>query len=133
MNGLPTKHLTHLERSQVLDIDGVTYSQSLAIGRYLARQAGLTGKSAIDDLHIDAIIDHLDDLVTSFPWEGDEKKIKEYMEKNGQPILSGLEKALGDKKWFAGDYVTWADFFWDNCGDMFEHYQPGFANAYPHL
>ncbi|XP_018410004.1 PREDICTED: hematopoietic prostaglandin D synthase-like isoform X2 [Nanorana parkeri] len=117
----------------VLEIDGVIYSQSLAISRYLAKPAGLRGKTEIDDLNIDITVDHLDDLVTLFPWEGDEKKIKEYMEKNVHPTLSGLEKALGDKKWFAGDYVTWADFFWDNCCDMFGHHQPGFENAYPHL
>ncbi|XP_072261672.1 hematopoietic prostaglandin D synthase-like [Pyxicephalus adspersus] len=117
----------------VVEIDGVVYSQSLAIARYLAKQAGLTGKTPIDDLNIDAVIDHLDDLVTLFPWEGDEKKKNEYMDKCFPPVLSGLEKALGNKKWFAGDYVTWADFFWDNCYDMFEHHRPGFANAYPHL
>ncbi|PIO37656.1 hypothetical protein AB205_0082100, partial [Aquarana catesbeiana] len=117
----------------VLEIDGVIYNQSLAISRYLAKQAGLTGKSALDDLNIDIIIANLDDLVTLFPWEGEKQKINEYMEKNCHPVLSGLEKALGDKKWFAGDYVTWADFFWDNCVDMFEYHQPGFAKAYPHL
>ncbi|XP_068127028.1 hematopoietic prostaglandin D synthase [Hyperolius riggenbachi] len=118
----------------VLEIDGVVYSQSLAISRYLAKQSGLAGKTPLDDLHIDIVIDHLDDLVALFPWlTDDNEKRKEYMDKNAPAVLGGLEKSLGNNKFFAGDYVTWADFFWDNCYDMFEHYIPGFANAYPKL
>ncbi|XP_063773450.1 hematopoietic prostaglandin D synthase [Pseudophryne corroboree] len=90
----------------VLEIDGTVYCQSLAIGRYLAKKAGLAGKSELDDLRIDAIIDTIDDFVSVFPWTGEEKAVKEYMEKSAPPVLSGLEKELGNNKWFTGDYVS---------------------------
>ncbi|XP_066430129.1 hematopoietic prostaglandin D synthase-like [Eleutherodactylus coqui] len=117
----------------VLEIDGTVYFQSLAIGRYLAKKAGLTGKTDLDDLHIDAILDTIDDFILQFPWTADEKTIKEYIAKPGASLCSNLEKELGDKKWFAGDYVTWADFFWEVCSDSFEYYQSGFCKDYPNL
>ncbi|XP_075057762.1 hematopoietic prostaglandin D synthase [Mixophyes fleayi] len=117
----------------VLEIDGTVYNQTLAIGRYLAKKAGLTGKSDLDDLRIDAILDTIDDFVSVFPWTGDEKAVKEYMDKSGQPVLAGLEKALGEKKWFAGDYVTWADFYWVTSSDGIAYFQPDFVKNYPKL
>ncbi|KAM3940898.1 hematopoietic prostaglandin D synthase isoform 1-T2 [Leptodactylus fuscus] len=117
----------------VVEIDGTVYYQSLAIGRYLAKKAGLTGKTDLDDLRIDSIIDTIDDFVSLFPWRGDEKEKKAYIDENGCTLLSGLEKELGDHKWFAGEYVTWADLFWDICSDSIEYYQPGFSKDYPKL
>ncbi|XP_075716773.1 hematopoietic prostaglandin D synthase [Rhinoderma darwinii] len=117
----------------VLEIDGTVYYQTLAIGRYLAKKAGLTGKTDLDNLRIDAILDTIDDFVSLYPWTGDEKAMKEYVEKCGGAVLSGLEKELGNNKWFAGEYVTWADLYWDTCSESLEHYQPGFAKDYPKL
>ncbi|PIO37658.1 hypothetical protein AB205_0082110 [Aquarana catesbeiana] len=57
----------------VLEIDGIVYYQSLAIGRYLARKAGLTGKTELDDLHLDAILDTIDDFVSQLPWYTEDK------------------------------------------------------------
>ncbi|XP_066430130.1 hematopoietic prostaglandin D synthase [Eleutherodactylus coqui] len=117
----------------VLEIDGTVYYQSLAIGRYLAKKAGLTGKTDLDDLRIDAILDTIDDLISQLPWTAGEKAIKEYIAKTGASVCSNLEKELGDKKWFAGDYVTWADFFWEVCSDTIEYYQSDFCKDYPNL
>ncbi|KAM9330506.1 hematopoietic prostaglandin D synthase-like [Gastrophryne carolinensis] len=117
----------------VLEIDGVVYTQSLAIARYLAKQAGLTGKTELENLRIDAIADHLDDVVALLPWTAGEEKIKEYIEKDCVPLFSALEKTLCDQNWFVGNHVTWADFFLDNCTDMIENYKPGFLNAFPKL
>ncbi|XP_040183857.1 hematopoietic prostaglandin D synthase-like [Rana temporaria] len=116
----------------VLEIDGVVHYQSLAIGRYLARKAGLTGKTELDDLHLDAILDTIDDFVSQLPWYMEEK-MKEYVDKNSPAILSGLEKELGENNWFAGDYVTWADFFWDVCSDSVILYAPDLLKDYPKL
>ncbi|KAG9469684.1 hypothetical protein GDO78_019919 [Eleutherodactylus coqui] len=98
-----------------------------------AQKDSLTGKTDLDDLHIDAILDTIDDFILQFPWTADEKTIKEYIAKPGASLCSNLEKELGDKKWFAGDYVTWADFFWEVCSDSFEYYQSGFCKDYPNL
>ncbi|XP_068088642.1 hematopoietic prostaglandin D synthase-like isoform X2 [Hyperolius riggenbachi] len=86
----------------ILEINGTVYNQSLAIGRYLAKKAGMTGKTELDDLHIDAIIDTINDFVTYYPW-------------------------------FSDKTVTWADFFWDICGDSIKFYVPEFAKGYPKL
>ncbi|XP_069834434.1 hematopoietic prostaglandin D synthase [Dendropsophus ebraccatus] len=117
----------------VLEIDGIVYYQSLAIGRYLAKKAGLTGKTDLDELRIDAILDTIDDFVSLFPWSGDEQAMKEYIDKSGNAFLSGLEKELGDQKWFVKDYVTWADLYWDICSDSIEYYQPGYCKDYPNI
>ncbi|XP_063314689.1 hematopoietic prostaglandin D synthase [Pelobates fuscus] len=122
----------------ILEIDGVVYHQSIAIARYLAKQAGLVGKTDLDNLRIDALIDSFDDFISAFPWsEPDEAKKKQKQEeyiKNGSPtLLAALEKSLGDKTWFAGDYVTWADFYWDTFSDGLEAFDPNFAKNLPNL
>ncbi|KAM4049112.1 hematopoietic prostaglandin D synthase [Anomaloglossus baeobatrachus] len=117
----------------VVEIDGTVYYQSLAIGRLLAKKAGLKGKTDLDELRVDAILDTIDDFVSLYPWSGDEKAMKEYMDKNGTAVLSGLEKELGDNKWFTGDYVTWADLYWDTCSDSIEYYHSGVFKDYPNL
>ncbi|KAM8940028.1 hematopoietic prostaglandin D synthase isoform 2-T2 [Pelodytes ibericus] len=117
----------------VLEIDGVIYHQSLAIGRYLAREAGLTGKTNLDDILVDAILDSIDDFISAFPWSDPDEATKEYLEKNIPVLLSNLEKSLGDKQWFVCDSVTWADFFWDTFSDMIEGFSPGFTKKYPKL
>ncbi|CAJ0925669.1 unnamed protein product [Ranitomeya imitator] len=98
----------------------------------LAQIRRLTGKTDLDDLRIDALLDTIDDFVSLFPWSGDEKAIKEYLDKNGS-VISALEKELGENKWFAGEYVTWADLYWDVSSDSIEYFQPGYFKDYPNL
>ncbi|KAE8630804.1 hypothetical protein XENTR_v10000969 [Xenopus tropicalis] len=117
----------------VVEIDGVIYNQSLAVGRYLAKKGGLIGKNDLDEIRVDALIDTIDDFFSKFPWMDTEKAKKEFMEKSGPQLLSYLEKTLGNNSWFVGDSVTWADFYWDTCSDSFENYVPGFAKDYPKL
>ncbi|KAM4707911.1 hematopoietic prostaglandin D synthase-like [Discoglossus pictus] len=122
----------------ILEIDGVIYHQSLAIARYLAKQGGLAGKSNLDQLRVDGILDSIDDFISGFPWEEKDEALKkklqeEYVATNSPNLLLNLEKALGDKAWFVGDSVTVADFFWDTCSDIIERYTPGFAAKYPKL
>ncbi|MEE6460666.1 hypothetical protein FKM82_001060 [Ascaphus truei] len=122
----------------ILEIDGEVFHQSLAIGRYLAREAGLAGKSNLDQARIDGILDSIDDFLLVFPWrDADETKQKqrqeEYLANFAPELLSNLEKCLGDKLWFVGNSVTLADLFWDICSDTLEVYKPGFAQNYPKL
>ncbi|XP_044536457.1 hematopoietic prostaglandin D synthase [Gracilinanus agilis] len=104
----------------ILEVDGVSLHQSLAIGRFLAREAGLAGKTELEQCQVDAIIDTLDDFMSRFPWAEKNKDIKDQMFnellKNDVPgLIQDLELYLGKKDWFVGNSVTWADFYWDIC------------------
>uniref|UniRef100_A0A8C5PBM5 glutathione transferase n=1 Tax=Leptobrachium leishanense TaxID=445787 RepID=A0A8C5PBM5_9ANUR len=122
----------------VLEIDGVTYHQSLAIARYLAKQAGLIGKTDLENARIDAIIDSIDDFISAFPWTEPDENLKkqkqdEYIKNNAPRLLEGLAKSLGDKSYFVGDSVTWADFHWDCISEGLEHFDPNFAKEHANL
>ncbi|NXO31289.1 HPGDS synthase, partial [Cisticola juncidis] len=52
----------------ILEVDGVIIHQSLAIARYLARDAGLAGQTPVEQALADAIVDTIDDFMTLFPW-----------------------------------------------------------------
>lgn len=61
LTGLPFGQLP------VLEIDGVTYNQSSAIARYVAKQVGLAGQTDLENLQIDAMVENLSDLGNSKP------------------------------------------------------------------
>lgn len=46
----------------VLEINGKVYNQSMAITRYVAKQAGLAGKTDLEAFEIDSIVDSINDL-----------------------------------------------------------------------
>ncbi|XP_051822286.1 hematopoietic prostaglandin D synthase [Antechinus flavipes] len=104
----------------ILEVDGVPLHQSLAIGRFLAREAGLAGKTKLEQCQVDAIIDTLDDFMSRFPWAEKKKDIKdrmfnELLTNDAPSLLQDLDLYLGKKDWFVGNSVTWADFYWDIC------------------
>ncbi|XP_020864072.1 hematopoietic prostaglandin D synthase isoform X1 [Phascolarctos cinereus] len=104
----------------ILEVDGVPLHQSLAIGRFLARKAGLAGKTELERCQVDAIIDTLDDFMSRFPWAEKKQDIKDQMFNelltNDAPgFLQDLDLYLGKKDWLVGNSVTWADFYWDIC------------------
>lgn len=49
----------------VLEVDGKKINQSIAIGRYFAKQFGLAGKDDWEALEIDATVDTVHDLRAS--------------------------------------------------------------------
>ncbi|XP_043826009.1 hematopoietic prostaglandin D synthase [Dromiciops gliroides] len=104
----------------ILEVDGVPLHQSLAIGRFLAREAGLAGKTELEQCQVDAIIDTLDDFMSRFPWTEKQQDIKdqvfnELLTNDAPGLLQDLDLYLGNKDWFVGNSVTWADFYWDIC------------------
>ena len=59
----------------VLEIDGVKFGQSRAIGRYLAKKYGLAGKTDMEMYYVDCFGDIMDDIGTKYPFfEKDEAK-----------------------------------------------------------
>ncbi|MBN3278753.1 HPGDS synthase, partial [Polyodon spathula] len=129
---IPFQHLP------VMEVDGVIIHQSLAISRYLARKAGLVGKSILEQTQTDALVDSLNDFTTLIPWkEKDEilkKKLLDDLFDNEAPVLlQNFANQLGNKDWFVGDSVTWADFYWDVCFITFTTLRQDFAANYPNL
>uniref|UniRef100_W5N5J5 glutathione transferase n=2 Tax=Lepisosteus oculatus TaxID=7918 RepID=W5N5J5_LEPOC len=122
----------------VMEVDGTLINQSLAIARYFARDAGLTGKSRLEEAQTDAIVDTLNDFTVLIPWNEEDEALKKKMIddlfNNQAPILlQNLELLLGDKQWFVGNSVTWADFYWDICFTTFNVLRKGFADRNPRL
>ncbi|XP_034626958.1 hematopoietic prostaglandin D synthase isoform X2 [Trachemys scripta elegans] len=89
----------------ILEVDGVTLHQSLAIARYLAKETGLAGQTPLEQALVDAIVDTIDDFMSMFPWGEKNQDVK----------------------------VTWADFYWDVCSTTLQFLKPGLADNYPKL
>lgn len=58
----------------VLEVDGKRVHQSLAMCRYVAKQCGLAGNDAFEDLQIDALVDTINEFrLSEFFWLNYEK------------------------------------------------------------
>ncbi|XP_071528797.1 hematopoietic prostaglandin D synthase-like [Panulirus ornatus] len=102
----------------VLVVDDKTLPQSLAIARYLAKQAGLVPQDDLDAAFCDALADTLYEITSEgykimFSSMSEEEKKKEYKEnffpKLMAPALERLNKRLSEREWFVSDKMTWAD------------------------
>ncbi|CAL2040716.1 unnamed protein product [Caenorhabditis brenneri] len=106
----------------ILYVDGVPFSQSTAIARYLARKFGFTGKNPEEELLADSIVDTFKDFIESFRKfvvavlsEESEERIKQIREDVMKPAcktyFSYLNKVLEKSKsgYLVGDGLTWAD------------------------
>ncbi|CAD5114941.1 DgyrCDS3972 [Dimorphilus gyrociliatus] len=100
----------------VLTVDDVVIAQTHAIGRYLAREFNLYGSNSLEAAIVDQVVENNSDLITpSIPWlfgEKDEATKAElkasYFETIGVQ-LNHLGKFLGDKDYFLGDKISYAD------------------------
>ncbi|XP_048392544.2 hematopoietic prostaglandin D synthase-like [Stegostoma tigrinum] len=122
----------------ILNVDETEINQSTAIARYLARETGIAGKSNLEQAQVDAIVDTINDFMNMFPWtEKDpvvKQKITEDVFANKIPLfLDGLSKLLGDRMWFIGDSVTWADFHWAVCSITLTNLNVDILHNYPKL
>lgn len=100
----------------VLLVDGVPIAQSHAIGRYVAREFNLYGSNNLEHARVDQVIDYVTELIepsTEFLFkEQDKTKIKEKKDKYFVELVPSLEKLeafLGDKDYFLGDKISYAD------------------------
>ncbi|EHB14058.1 Glutathione-requiring prostaglandin D synthase [Heterocephalus glaber] len=122
----------------ILEVDGLKLHQSLAIARYLTKTTDLAGKTATEQWQVDAMVDTLDDFMSRFPWAEKKQEVKnqifnELLTCEAPHLLQDLETYLGDKEWFIGDSVTWADFYWDICSTTLLVFKPGLLNNCPRL
>uniref|UniRef100_A0A8D8R3S9 glutathione transferase n=1 Tax=Cacopsylla melanoneura TaxID=428564 RepID=A0A8D8R3S9_9HEMI len=115
--GLKSK--TPFGKLPVLEVDGKPLHQSAAICRYLAKQCGLVGKNAEEDLNIDIAYDTFTDFrtaITNYHYDKNEesKNAKwDPLNKETIPFYLGkfeeLIKANGG--YLANGKLSWADIF----------------------
>lgn len=104
-----------------LETEGQTFFQSIAIARYLARKFGLAGKTELEHLKVDIVIDTFEDaykpISAYYRFEDGDKRKEElkntYANETLPRFLGTLEKLLKSNKngdeYFVGDSLTWAD------------------------
>ncbi|XP_024870537.1 glutathione S-transferase-like [Temnothorax curvispinosus] len=100
----------------VLEVDGKKINQSVAIGRYLAKQSGLAGKNDWESLEIDATVDNIYDLranIARFRYESNEQAKEEKLKAAKETVPYYLERLDAQVKknggYFVGGTLTWAD------------------------
>ena len=109
---------TPLGQLPLLEVEGETLAQSVAIARYLARQHGLAGNTEIAAAQADMVIDSLADImgpVAAMMRETDEQRKADMKTRFSTETLPGwltmLERLLTRRggKYFAGGELSWAD------------------------
>jgi glutathione S-transferase len=101
----------------LLEIDGVTVTQSNAICRYVGRMAGLYPADATQALYCDEVMDALEDvahyIVPTFGLKGEELRLARQKLVDGwmSVYLRGLGQLLarGGGRYFADNQLTMAD------------------------
>uniref|UniRef100_A0A1B6EMN6 glutathione transferase n=1 Tax=Cuerna arida TaxID=1464854 RepID=A0A1B6EMN6_9HEMI len=137
------KHTTPFGRIPYLEVDGKVLTQTIAIARYLGKEAGLGGRNNWEDMQIDIMADTIVDLrtpITLFMFDADEKakKIKRdaYVNDMLPFYMKKLDAVVKDNGgYLANKKLSWADFVFasfiefvsDNC-DI-----PDPVAEYPHL
>ncbi|XP_038845298.1 hematopoietic prostaglandin D synthase-like isoform X1 [Salvelinus namaycush] len=127
-----------LGKLPVLEVNGLPLTQSLAIARFLAKEAGLVGNSRLAEAQADALVDTLNDFTLLIPWREDNPQIKTQkidllFQSHAPKLLDHLQCHLGDREWLVGDSETWADLYCHVCFTTFSVLRPGFADHHPAL
>lgn len=91
----------------------VKLTQSGAIMQYLARKHGLAGKNAVDQSRCLLLAEQIYDYRMAYgrvAYSPDYVKLKDDYAKSLPDKIKSLSDFLGEGKYVAGDYVTYADF-----------------------
>merc|ERR1711963_443362 len=112
------KAKTPLGQIPVLEVDGKMFGQSVAIASYLAKQFGLMGDNALDELTVNQVVmliqDFIEAAVRVFREKDDARKAelqKEFSEVEIPKYLGILGKLLKENGsgYFVGDKLSLAD------------------------
>jgi len=113
--------------------------QSNAIMRYIARKHNMCGETEDEKVRVDILENQAMDFRNGFVrlCYADFDKIKPgYLEMLPE-VLKQFSKFLGDRKWFAGDKITFVDFIMYELLDQHRMFQPkcldDFKNLKDHL
>ncbi|ETI49549.1 hypothetical protein F443_06641, partial [Phytophthora nicotianae P1569] len=101
----------------VLEVDGTTYSQSMAIARYAAKLTGLYPQDPLECLRVDMVSESLIDVKTLIseityrtPDEAAKtEKSKKLLEESVPKTLKLLEGFIQKGPFFLNDKMTYAD------------------------
>ncbi|CAL4097598.1 unnamed protein product [Meganyctiphanes norvegica] len=103
----------------VLMVNGKPLSESLAIARYVAKQAGLVPEDDLEAAGCDAIVDALQGIMAEVyqkvvrsnaePAEKQRLMKEEILPNKINPFLNRLNERLSTREWFISDKITWAD------------------------
>lgn len=132
-----------------LTVGGKTVvGQSMAIARYVAREAGLAGKCSMEQLQVDSVADAITELcdktIPIFMIQDADKKSAAQNELLTQCLPAVLTKIAnfhdsnnGGKSFLVTDKMTWADIHWYATMELMSFAVPGAAELinkqYPRL
>ncbi|DAZ93226.1 TPA: hypothetical protein N0F65_005080 [Lagenidium giganteum] len=99
-----------------VEVDGKTFSQSIATARYAAKLSGAYPSDPLKALRVDMVIDTFVDvtnIIVDIKWvekneDAKAAKTKKLLEETLPKTFTALEKMI-DGKFFAGDEITLAD------------------------
>ncbi|XP_071568388.1 glutathione S-transferase-like [Temnothorax nylanderi] len=96
----------------VLEVDGKRIHQSVAIGRYVAKQCSLAGKNDLESLEIDSTVDTIQDLLEDI-YVNYVRAKEQKLEIVDETVSYYLERLDAQVKtnggYFVGGALTWAD------------------------
>merc|ERR1739847_42927 len=121
----------------VLEVDGNTICQSMAIARYLASECGIAGSSGLVKAQVDEVVDVINDVQNAMYgafFEKDEK-MKKVGEETIPKNMANLEKVLEKRggQFFAGNCLTWAELHFLQLVDLMSTQNPKCLEATPEL
>lgn len=118
-------------------IDGdVKLTQSITILRYLAHKHGLDGKTEQDKLRVSLAEQQIVDFRTSVAqmcYNPEFEKLRAGFAEKVPPQLKFVTNFLGDRKFLAGDYVTYVDFLAFDAIEYYRYLIPNVLKDFPSL
>ena len=118
-------------------IDGhIKITQSNAILRYLGRKFDLDGKAEEDRVQVDIMLDNAMDFRNGFvglSYNPNFSSLKNEYIKKLDGTLEKFSKYLGNRSFFAANYVTYPDFHMYEMLDSHRLLAPTVVNKYPNL
>uniref|UniRef100_A0A1B6K9G4 glutathione transferase n=1 Tax=Graphocephala atropunctata TaxID=36148 RepID=A0A1B6K9G4_9HEMI len=139
---LTIKPTTPWGKSPILEINGQTVTQNVAICRYLGKEAGLGGKDNWEDLRIDEIIDVITDLRTElwrWHYERDLQKKEAMKDSIKNEIAPFYMKKLDEhvaknNGYLANGKFSWADIYYGGLSDCLTYLlEAEITDGYPNM
>lgn len=139
---LAIKPTLPLGQVPVLEVDGTTYSQSMAIARYAAKLTGLYPQNPLECLRVDMVSESLVDikaLITEVTYRTPDEaakaeKTKKLLEESVPKTFKLLEGFVQEGPFFLGKKMTYADLqLFDMTKNALANFEGFSMNNYPKL